>query len=585
MPSAGHNPMILYRGNNKQTYFLNPSGFPVGIQLPDITLFERKIEQDSIRLREDDMLVLYTDGITEAMNPKRELYREERFLDAIRNNSHYDVTDFINNIKDDIKSHTQSYPQNDDITFVAVKEKLMQGEVLFTIQKELFRMISEDKVPVKEACEKMQVSPYMYRKYKKVKDSVGLEGLKELLYDSDYIEKKHLSIEVKTKLYDVISNHPEYGPKKLSKELNTEKYSFTKLEEGRIYAELVKAKMNTKEKREAYIKRGGKKRIKLPGTPLLTLDGQVILDYESAEKVIADKTGTVVLNSMMPSAQPPSERKVVERQMSSTSGDKSIKTDEVVEDVKHVKDDLFEEEKTETTDKDKSVVIEKSEDNKKKADEKPEEVKVIVEVEKKKEEPVPETPAMKISKDIPDIPAEASLEEEAKTEETEEEVSIEESLEAIATVKESKIDDRSALSFEEEFKKLQADKDRSDKQLEVEKKKVEEILKSQLEQVQKEREVKEKKPKASIPVDGKFAQPEFKAPDDTMSEEKVNGFFNAIDKDLNEINSIVSEWDNGGYKKTDLFKIGKVLGLISKNSLIRLLRTWRTSVRSGYQVS
>ena len=43
--SAGHNPMILNRGNNKQTYFLNPSGFPVGIQLPDISLFERKISK------------------------------------------------------------------------------------------------------------------------------------------------------------------------------------------------------------------------------------------------------------------------------------------------------------------------------------------------------------------------------------------------------------------------------------------------------------------------------------------------------------------------------------------------------------
>ena len=328
--SAGHNPMILYRGSSKQTYFLNPSGFPVGIQLPDITLFEQKIEQDSIRLREDDLLVLYTDGITEAMNPIRELYREERFLDAVRNHAHYDVSDFINNVKDDIKNHTQNYPQNDDITFVAVKEKLMQGEVLFNIQKELFGLIDEKKLTVKEACEKMQVSPYMYRKYKKVKDSVGLEGLKELLYSSDYIEKKHLSIEIKTKLYDVMSNHPEYGPKKISAELKTDKYGNTDLDERRVYNELVKAKLNTKEKRENYIKRGGKKRIKPPGTPLLTLDGQVILDYESAEKVIAEKTGVETPDELKPTL-PEAPRKTTERQFASRKEDeKEVEAEEEI---------------------------------------------------------------------------------------------------------------------------------------------------------------------------------------------------------------------------------------------------------------
>ena len=543
--SAGHNPMILYRGSTKQTYFLNPSGFPVGIQLPDITLFERKIEQDSIRLRDNDLLVLYTDGITEAMNPKRELYREERFLDAIRTNAHYDVTDFINNVKDDIKTHTQSYPQNDDITFVAVKEKLMQGEVLFTIQKELFRMIDEEKVPVKVACEKMQVSPYMYRKYRKVKDSVGLEGLKELLYDSDYIEKQHLSIEVKTKLYDVISNHPEYGPKKISSGLNTEKYSFTKLEPSRIYAELVKAKMNTKEKRENYIKRGGKKRIKLPGTPLLTLDGQVILDYESAEKVIADRTGSAVPDSMKPIIQPLPERKVVNRQLSSISEDKTKKEEkeETVEKVQPVKDDLFDKEDA------VKAVEEKSEGDEVKTEEKPEEVKVIVE----------------ISKEIKDIDKAPAVAEEA------EELEAEESVETAVPVVESKIDDRSALSFEEELKNLQADKDRANKQLEEEKKKVEAILKSQLEKVQKEKDLTEGPLTETVPAEDRFVRPVFNAPDDNISHEKVNSFYDAIDGEMNEIKSIIAGWDNGGFKKTDLLKIGKFLGLISKNSLFSSL--------------
>jgi serine phosphatase RsbU (regulator of sigma subunit)/anti-sigma regulatory factor (Ser/Thr protein kinase) len=321
--SAGHNPMILYRGSTKQTYYLNPSGFPVGIQLPDITLFDQKIQTDSIRLREDDLLMLYTDGVTEAMNPKRELYREERFLDVIRRFSNYDVSEFIQRVKEDIKHHTQGYPQNDDITFVSIKEKLMQGEVIYAIQKELFRQIEDEHVPVRDACEQMQVSAYMYRKYKKIKDEVGWEGLKEFLYDTDYIEKKHISIEVKTKLFEIVRTNPEFGPKRISDELNTEKFGFTMVEPRRIYDELKRARLTTAEKREAFVKRGGRKRIKLPGTPLLTMDGQVILNYESAEKVISEKRGTKTPLEFMPPPSPEVERRFADKQLSSKRMDET----------------------------------------------------------------------------------------------------------------------------------------------------------------------------------------------------------------------------------------------------------------------
>ena len=291
--SAGHNPMILYRGSTKQTYYLNPTGFPVGIQLPDINLFDRTIESDSIRLREDDILVLYTDGITEAMNNNRELYRDERFLAAIRRDAHMDVGEFVKSIQADIAAFTQGAPQNDDITFVAVKEKLMHGDVVYKVQKELFELVESGKT-VKEACEIMRVSQYHYYKYKSIVDQHGLEGLKEYLSGQDLIEKKHISLEVKTKIFDIIKNHPEFGTKRICQELDTEKYGFVKIEERRLYNELVKMKLNTREKRERFVQKGGnKKQIKQPGTPLLTLDGKVILGFESSESEI-EKSGRKV---------------------------------------------------------------------------------------------------------------------------------------------------------------------------------------------------------------------------------------------------------------------------------------------------
>ncbi len=547
--SAGHNPMILYRGSTKQTYFLNPSGFPVGIQLPDIALFEERIEQDSIRLREDDMLVLYTDGITEAMNPKRELYREERFLEAIRKNAHYDVSDFINNIKEDIKAHTKNYPQNDDITYVAVKEKLMQGEVIYTIHKELFNMIEEQKVPVKEACEKMLVSPYMYRKYKKIKDTVGLEGLKDLLYQSDYIEKKHLSIEIKTKLYDVIFNHPKWGPKRISKELNTEKYGNTKLDERRVYNELVKAKLNTSEKRERHIKRGGKKRMKQPGTPLLTLDGQVILDYESAEKVIADKRGVTVPDDLVQPVTPPVERKITERNLSSTQ--KGVEEEKVGKEEESVESPVEE------------IV---QEDEAVREEEKVDTSEAVVSA---KEAPIEDSKAAEVEE--AKGPAETGIElEEIEPEKIEEKpVEKEKSAneKAVKTTEEPPpfADDLSRLREEARALKKDLEKEKLDK---------EEIPEIQIADEQKENipppsiVVKEKTVEV---IEDKAQISSFDLREEKVPQDIIDQFYFSISGDMKDLDKIIKEWANGGFKKLDLLKIGKILGVITTKPLFKSL--------------
>jgi serine phosphatase RsbU (regulator of sigma subunit)/anti-sigma regulatory factor (Ser/Thr protein kinase) len=307
--SAGHNPMILYRGSSQQTYYLNPTGFPVGIKLPDTALFDKKIETDSIRLREDDVLILYTDGVTEAMNHKRELYRDERFLTAIRENSSNNVGDFVQNIYTDIKNFTGGATQNDDITFVAVRERMMQGEVLYSIHKELTDLI-ESGVKVKDALKELQVSSHFYYKYKEIVERKGWEGLKEFLDQSDILESKQLSIETKTKIFDIVRKHPDFGAARIATELKNAEYGNLKIDSGRIYKELKKLRLNTEDMRKRFIEKGGRGRVKQPGTPLLTLDGNVILDFESSGPEIT-KGG----KNMPPAAQekqspiPPTEQK------------------------------------------------------------------------------------------------------------------------------------------------------------------------------------------------------------------------------------------------------------------------------------
>ncbi|MFZ5518128.1 MAG: SpoIIE family protein phosphatase [Candidatus Zhuqueibacterota bacterium] len=280
--SAGHNPMILYRQGSKKTYYLNPRGFPVGISLPDTELFKRSIESDTIQLAEDDILIIYTDGITEAMNGRREMFSEERLQDVIRKSGHLRANAFIDKLRDEIHSFTEGYEQSDDITVVAIKEQSTPEKIELNRAQNAHKAILAGK-NIREACEESGITTYAYyNKYKKIFEEEGIDAYS--IDETISVEAKHLSIEEKTKIYDIIKKHPEFGAKRISEELNIELYGFTEINESRIYDELVRSRLNTRQLREAYISRSGKKkRLKPPGTPMLTLDGKIILNRNYEE--------------------------------------------------------------------------------------------------------------------------------------------------------------------------------------------------------------------------------------------------------------------------------------------------------------
>ncbi len=275
--SAGHNPMILYRESTEKTYYLNPKGFPIGIQLPQKDFFRKSIESETIQLTKDDILLVYTDGITEAMNSRRELFGEERLLNTLRTNGHLEVTDFVEKLKLAIYSFTQGTQQNDDISFVSIKEKSTREEDELRRAKEAHNLIAEGK-STREACEMVNLTTNVYyAKYKKVFEEHGTDAF--AIDEEVSVEAKHFSIEETTKILDIISKHPEYGAGRIRDELKTEAYNLTELSESKIYEELVRRKLNTRQLREAYInktKRSSRK-LKLPGTPMMTLDGKIII--------------------------------------------------------------------------------------------------------------------------------------------------------------------------------------------------------------------------------------------------------------------------------------------------------------------
>jgi anti-anti-sigma factor len=252
--SAGHNPMILYRAETDETYFLNPRGFPVGISLPDDTLFRRSIDVEKIKLKKDDMLVIYTDGVTEAMNENREQYGEERLVQLIKLGGRLTPQEFIDRLSEDIKGFTGDQPQNDDITVVAIKEKLMADEVLYGIRRKLLDLVEVQGVAVGEACRMMKVSPSTYYRYKKRLVEMGDRGLQDKTLRKEY-EIRRVSLEQRRELLEIIKRNPKFGAKKIASVFNDGKAERDRLTPAIVYDELKRIRLNTYELRLEYLRR------------------------------------------------------------------------------------------------------------------------------------------------------------------------------------------------------------------------------------------------------------------------------------------------------------------------------------------
>ncbi len=275
--SAGHNPMILYRKDIDSCYFLNTRGMPLGISLPDGMKFEQTIERDKVKLKKDDMLVIYTDGITEAMNKAGEQYGNDRLIEFIKTNADLHPDEFTEKLDADINRFTAGAPQNDDITLVVIKEKVMLDELVFEKRKRLIQMTEEEGMSPEEASKEMGVSLSTYYKYRRRWKELGDAGLlnKKLRADSGM---KQVPYEVRKEILNIVREYPEYGTKRIMLELKER--GMTDIDQGGLYEELVRMRLNTKKLRLEYVERLGA----LSPEMRNGLDKEILKDKERKEK-------------------------------------------------------------------------------------------------------------------------------------------------------------------------------------------------------------------------------------------------------------------------------------------------------------
>ncbi len=114
---AGHTPVILVR--EKETERFTPNG--IGLGLDNGINFNQFITELEIQLNNNDILTLYSDGITEAKNSKLEDYGIDRFETVLRENCKLDVENISDRIMKELDDYSKEYFQHDDITLVLFK--------------------------------------------------------------------------------------------------------------------------------------------------------------------------------------------------------------------------------------------------------------------------------------------------------------------------------------------------------------------------------------------------------------------------------------------------------------------------------
>jgi sigma-B regulation protein RsbU (phosphoserine phosphatase) len=116
---AGHNPLVWRRARRGETLLVKPPG--VGLGMCGGEPFARTLHIDTLELEPGDALVLYSDGITEAINASLDQYGEERLMRAVEAADGRDAAETRSAVLDDLASFTAGTPARDDITLVALR--------------------------------------------------------------------------------------------------------------------------------------------------------------------------------------------------------------------------------------------------------------------------------------------------------------------------------------------------------------------------------------------------------------------------------------------------------------------------------
>ena len=113
--NAGHNPPLIVRGDTSEPVFLHERGIAMGV------VDKMESAGETVQLRPGDMVVMYTDGVTEAFNAQFVAFGEERLARIAVECRSLPAPEVIDQLVSAIHTFTGTAPQSDDITLIVIR--------------------------------------------------------------------------------------------------------------------------------------------------------------------------------------------------------------------------------------------------------------------------------------------------------------------------------------------------------------------------------------------------------------------------------------------------------------------------------
>ncbi|MEY2507751.1 MAG: hypothetical protein QOH01_2080 [Verrucomicrobiota bacterium] len=117
---AGHDAPIIFEHETRTVTPVKPPGMVVGIDSGSV--FDRITGDFALSLKPGDCLLLYTDGVTEALDANGDEFGPERMMECIRASAPDGAPAMITRLIDELRSFVGAQPQNDDITLIAIRK-------------------------------------------------------------------------------------------------------------------------------------------------------------------------------------------------------------------------------------------------------------------------------------------------------------------------------------------------------------------------------------------------------------------------------------------------------------------------------
>jgi sigma-B regulation protein RsbU (phosphoserine phosphatase) len=118
---AGHDAPLLYSAKDGSVSKLTPPGMALGIDSGDV--FNRISADFSVELESGDYLILYTDGVTEALDSKGMEFGMKRMIQSIQASANEGAQGMRRRLIDDLLEFADDCPQSDDITLIVIRKK------------------------------------------------------------------------------------------------------------------------------------------------------------------------------------------------------------------------------------------------------------------------------------------------------------------------------------------------------------------------------------------------------------------------------------------------------------------------------